>query len=342
MKQPAISTANLSVGYTLRNNGEKVVHKSLNLELWQGELTCLLGLNGSGKSTLLRTLAGFQTPLSGSIYLNGKLFSSYSEEERSLLIGVVLTDKVYAGGLTVYEMVTLGRYPHTGFWGRLRKCDHEMVEQAIRFANIAHLSERYFSELSDGEKQKVMIAKALAQECPVILLDEPTAFLDINSRIDTMSLLLRMTRIGKTILLSTHDIDIALQLADTLWLLDKEKDFVCGAPEDLVMDGVFSRFFGGNGVVFDTESGIVRIEPDGVWPVYIKGRKTMRYWISNALNRNGFRAVLSPEESEIHIEAKEYPQMDIHRNGEYLCSVYSVEELVKRLRLMEMEHETID
>lgn len=335
MKFPTIRTDNLSIGYVLRNNGERVVHKSLNLELWPGTLTCLLGLNGSGKSTLLRTLAAFQTPLAGEIFLNEKPLFSYSEEERSLMIGVVLTESVYAGGLTVYEMVALGRYPHTGFWGNLKQSDRQIIEQSLEFVGIKAMADLYFSELSDGEKQKVMIAKALAQECPVILLDEPTAFLDIDSRVETMSLLLRLTRIGKSILLSTHDIDMALQMADELWLIDREKEFVSGAPEDLVLGGVFNRFFGKNSIVFDMESGIIRVNTHGGEPIYVESGKTMGYWINNALRRNGYRVVSTTQESNVHIYAQEYPQIDIHREGSYLCSVYSIEEMVRRLRLME-------
>lgn len=153
------------------------------------ELTCLLGPNGAGKSTLLRTLSAFQLPLEGELWLEGRPLRDYSEREKSRKIGVVLTDKTQAGGLTVYELVSLGRQPHTGFWGRLNREDHKLVEEALTAVGISHKAANYVAELSDGERQKVMIAKALVQECPLILLDEPTAFLDVVSRIEIMTLL---------------------------------------------------------------------------------------------------------------------------------------------------------
>ena len=189
MQEPVIEASRLSIGYLLKGGKRKVIHDDLNLRLQPGEVTCLLGLNGAGKSTLLRTLCGFQPPLSGEIRLMGKPLSSYSQSNFSLTVGVVLTEKTNAGGITVYELVSLGRHPYTGFFGQLKKTDREIIEQSLTAAGIAHKAQNYVSELSDGERQKAMIAKALAQQCPIILLDEPTAFLDVTSRIETMVLL---------------------------------------------------------------------------------------------------------------------------------------------------------
>lgn len=187
-KVAAIETKGLCIGYLLKGGKRKVVHEDLNLQLVSGEVTCLLGLNGAGKSTLLRTLCGFQPPLGGEIRLMGKPLSGYSQANFSLTVGVVLTEKTNAGGITVYELVSLGRHPYTGFFGQLKKRDHVIIEQSLEAAGIAHKANNYVSELSDGERQKAMIAKALAQQCPIILLDEPTAFLDVTSRIETMVL----------------------------------------------------------------------------------------------------------------------------------------------------------
>ncbi|MFA6875513.1 MAG: ABC transporter ATP-binding protein, partial [Parabacteroides sp.] len=184
-----IETKNLSIGYFLRGRRRKVVHDGLDLQLFPGEVTCLLGLNGAGKSTLLRTLCGFQPPLGGEILLMGKPLSEYSQLDFALTVGVVLTEKTNAGGITVYELVSLGRHPYTGFFGQLKKQDRDIIEQSLEKTGIAHKADNYVSELSDGERQKAMIAKALAQQCPIILLDEPTAFLDVTSRIETMVLL---------------------------------------------------------------------------------------------------------------------------------------------------------
>lgn len=182
---------NLTIGYQVGKKRTEV-HSGLNFQLFRGELTCLLGANGAGKSTLLRTLAAAQPSLSGDLKLLGRDLSAYSERELSRTIGVVLTDRTQAGGLTVYELVALGRQPYTGFFGRLDKTDKQLVEHALQAVEIAHKARCYMAELSDGERQKVMIAKALVQECPLILLDEPTAFLDVVSRIEIMNLLHRL------------------------------------------------------------------------------------------------------------------------------------------------------
>ena len=245
MKQPVIQTFGLSLGYGGKRGKRKVLHRGLNLSLFPGETTCLLGLNGAGKSTLLRTLCGFQTSIGGEIRLMGKPIEAYSQAERALLTGVVLTEKTNAGGITVYELVSLGRHPYTGFFGRLKKRDREVIEQSLDAAGIAHKSDSYVAELSDGERQKAMIAKTLAQECPIILLDEPTAFLDVAGRIETLLLLRKLaTEQQKSILLSTHDIDQAIRMGDRLWLLEKGKPMRCGTPEDLILNGAFETFFG--------------------------------------------------------------------------------------------------
>ena len=191
-KKVVIQGKDLSIGYRTGKK-EKIVHQHLNFQLHSGELTCLLGANGAGKSTLLRTLSASQPSLSGELRMLDKLVSEYTEKERSRTIGVVLTDKTFTGGLSVYELVALGRQPHTGFFGRLQKEDKRIIEEAMEQVGIAHKARNYTAELSDGERQKVMIAKALVQECPLILLDEPTAFLDVVSRIEIMHLLHRLT-----------------------------------------------------------------------------------------------------------------------------------------------------
>ena len=256
MQEPVIETSRLRIGYLLKGGKRKVIHDDLNLRLQPGEVTCLLGLNGAGKSTLLRTLCGFQPPLSGEIRLMGKPLSSYSQSNFSLTVGVVLTEKTNAGGITVYELVSLGRHPYTGFFGQLKKTDREIIEQSLTAAGIAHKAQNYVSELSDGERQKAMIAKALAQQCPIILLDEPTAFLDVTSRIETMVLLHKLAvEQHKAILLSTHDLDLAIQMGDCLWLQEKGRPMACGTPEDLILSGAFESFFGKEGIVFDPSTG---------------------------------------------------------------------------------------
>jgi iron complex transport system ATP-binding protein len=253
---PIIQTFGLSIGYGSKGGRRYVVHDNLTLALYPAEVTCLLGLNGAGKSTLLRTLCGLLPPLGGEILLAGKRLQAYTPTDTALMIGVALTDTTNAGGLTAYELVALGRHPYTGFFGRLSKRDRAAVEQSLEAVGIAPKARQYVSELSDGERQKAIIAKTLAQECPIILLDEPTAFLDITSRIETMLLLRKLAKERqKTVLLSTHDIDHALQTGDRFWLLAKDRPPVCGTPEDLILNNELAAFFSKEGIVFDLSTG---------------------------------------------------------------------------------------
>lgn len=190
---------------------------ALTAALRKGELTCLLGPNGIGKSTLLRTLSAFQPKLGGSVGINGREIADYSDKELSRLIGVVLTEKPDVQQMTVRELVELGRSPYTGFWGTLDDDDRQVVSQSLRLVGIERLAPRLVHTLSDGERQKVMIAKALAQQTPVILLDEPTAFLDYPSKKEMFQMLAQLCHEqGKAVLVSTHDLDIALPIADSV------------------------------------------------------------------------------------------------------------------------------
>ncbi|MBQ7222575.1 MAG: ABC transporter ATP-binding protein [Bacteroidales bacterium] len=243
---------NLSIGYFTRGGKRKPVRENINLTLKSGEVACLLGLNGVGKSTLLRTICRFQKKLGGEILLDGKNIDDFTQNEYAMMIGVVLTDRTNAGGISVYELVSLGRQPHTGFFGHLSKNDHEKVVEAMEAVGILDKASRYVSELSDGERQKAMIAKTLAQECPVMILDEPTAFLDATSRIEAMILLRKLAKEqNKAILLSTHDLDNALKMADKLWLMGDNLDTVAGTPSELIENNIFAPYFEKRGIVFD-------------------------------------------------------------------------------------------
>ena len=187
MKQATVILRNLSIGY---HNGRDVrtVIADISARLFAGEVTCLLGVNGVGKSTLLRTLSGFQPPIAGSVEISGKDIKDYGSHELAQTIGVVLTDKPDVSNMTVEEIVGMGRSPYTGFWGRLSDDDHRIVDEAMDMVGVSVLAPRMIQTLSDGERQKVMIAKALAQQTPVIFLDEPTAFLDFPSKVEVMQL----------------------------------------------------------------------------------------------------------------------------------------------------------
>ena len=278
-----IELKDLTIGYAQKNN-TKVVASGINATLHSGRLTCLIGANGIGKSTLLRTLSAFQPPLSGEIFIDNESpipLSTLSDKQLSRLIGVVLTEKPDVQNMTVFELVGLGRSPYTGFWGRLNEDDKEVVKESLRLVGIESLQDRLIQTLSDGERQKTMIAKALAQQTPVIYLDEPTAFLDYPSKVEMLTLLRHLAReTGKTIFLSTHDMELALQIADELWLMTagtpssdtaespsnnglcqnpKETTLIIGTPRELASNGSLSHFIDRPGLHFDPQTLAIRV-----------------------------------------------------------------------------------
>ena len=279
MNNETIQLRNLYIGYQTKHS-VKTVAEGINGSIRSGELTCLLGANGVGKSTLLRTLSAFQPAIKGDIFISTneegekrKEISSLTDKELSKLIGVVLTEKPDVKNMSVRELVSLGRSPYTGFWGTYTDEDLRIVDEAIEMVGITDLSRRPVHTLSDGERQKVMIAKALAQQTPVIFLDEPTAFLDYPSKVEVLQLLRRISReAGKTIFLSTHDVELALQLADTIWLMSKQetgrqgdKDsggspVTIGSPQALAASGDLGRFIERQNIVFDKETLTIRVK----------------------------------------------------------------------------------
>lgn len=285
-----VRLVNLSIGYKSKSD-TKVVAQGICTEINGGELTCLLGANGVGKSTLLRTLSAFQPKLGGEIFIMERELGTYSDKELSKTIGVVLTEKCDVRNMSARELIGMGRSPYTGFWGTLDKEDSRIVEESIALVKIENLASRMVHTLSDGERQKVMIAKALAQQTPVIFLDEPTAFLDFPSKVEIMQLLHRLTReTGKTIFLSTHDLELALQIADKIWLMDKQHGITIGTPEDLALEGHLSSFFARKGIVFDMETGLFRIENQYTSRVRLQGHGQKYAMVRKALQRNGMLA----------------------------------------------------
>ena len=250
-----IELKNLTTGY-----GEHIVARSINSIIPEGNLISLLGPNGVGKSTLLRTLCAFQPAISGDIIINGTSLQELTQAQLSRIISVVLTERLDVRAMTVHNLVSLGRSPYTGFWGRLDEEDERQVRQAIDQVGISELYEREIGTLSDGELQKAMIAKALAQQTPITLLDEPTAFLDFPSKVEMMRMLHRLAHeMNKTIFLSTHDVEMALQLSDQLWLMTAE-GVHSGTPDELTADGSLADFIHIDGIHFDSERKLFIIE----------------------------------------------------------------------------------
>jgi iron complex transport system ATP-binding protein len=290
-----ILTDSLSIGYNNSRKGVKILHSDINVKLEAGEFACLLGPNGSGKSTLLRTLCGFLPPLNGEVAIGGRPVGTINNREMSLLISVVLTERVVVSNMTVFDLVALGRTPYTGFFGRLKGDDVKVVNDSIKAVGLNGFKERLITNMSDGERQKAMIAKALVQETPLIILDEPTAFLDLPSRIEIMHLLRKLAHErNKGILLSTHDLDLALQMADKVWLLAEGREMETGTPEDLVLTNEFRRFFEREGILFDNDTGQFTVEKQKIKTIRIIGKGVEYKWVSRALARRGFAASDEP------------------------------------------------
>lgn len=250
-----LHTYYLSIGYK-----KTAIQENLNLQIRVGELVCLIGPNGCGKSTLLRTLAGLQKSLHGEITFGDKNLKQLTSNEKALLLSFVLTDKVEVDNLTVFELVFTGRYPHTSWLGNRTEIDTEKTEEAIEMVHLAHKKDCFINELSDGEKQRAMIAKALAQDTPLIFLDEPTAHLDLPNRVEIILLLRRLVKeTNKAIILSTHELDLALQVADKLWLMNEE-GVEDGTPSDLISNGHIEAAFANDAVKFDKKLGSFRLK----------------------------------------------------------------------------------
>jgi len=249
-----LSIKNLETGFILSKGKKHVLHQSLNFELAEGRFICILGPNGTGKSTFIRTLLGFQKALSGDVYYENISLHELAVKELAKKVAVVLTDKIDESFLTVYEIVSTGRYPYTGFSGRLTAEDHSFVSDALNLVGMQKFSHRNFQQLSDGERQKVLIARAVAQQTPIIMLDEPVAYIDAPGKVEIMELLKYLSHVHqKGIIAATHDLEAALRFSDQLWLLGREGSVASGNPAALLEKGSINSFFDKDGIILNKE-----------------------------------------------------------------------------------------
>lgn len=257
-KNIILTAQELTIGYNAKN-ARTVVASNINFELEQGQLIGLVGANGIGKSTLLRTLIKVQPALSGSIMLNGKDLKSTSSIELAKQLSIVLTEPISSKNLTVHELVALGRHPYTNWIGSLSEDDEIIISNSIQLVNINDLKDKRCYELSDGQLQKVMLARALAQDTDIIVLDEPTTHLDMYHKAYILKLLQKLTKeTGKTILFSSHEIDLAIQLCDTMIVMHNDRvDF--DQPCNLISQGIFESLFPSDLIRFDTNTGSFRV-----------------------------------------------------------------------------------
>jgi iron complex transport system ATP-binding protein len=310
----ALSAVDLSIGYR-RGRDDQVVAEHLDVSLHRGELVCLIGANGVGKSTLMRTLAGMQPALGGTLCLGDRRAADLTALELAATISVVLTERIDVGLLTAREVIALGRHPYTDWLGRLQAHDQAMIDQAIQAVGAGELAHRRFDQLSDGERQKVLIARALAQETPIMLLDEPTAFLDVPRRADVLYMLRDLAHdTGRAILLSTHDLELALRTADRLWLFGAAGQLTTGAPEDVVLSGAFETAFADPYTHFNIASGsfIMIRAPRGL--IRVTGDGVRAEWTRRALERAGWQ-VKDYADDHITVNAVDWHGMIGGRRG---------------------------
>lgn len=245
MKANLLSCQNLAIGFHGRKK-RKTLAENINLCLKEGLLTCLIGSNGIGKTTLMRCLAGLTRPLAGNVFVKGRILSSLGPQERANQISIAFTGVAQSGDLKVAQLVQLGRLPHTNWLGQLSQRDHEIVYSCLKKMDLLTLANRIFATLSDGERQKVLVARSLAQQTGIIMLDEPTAFLDWPNRLDLLCKLKTVAQEeNKAILVSSHDLDLVFRLADQIWLMDDRRELICGTPQELIDSESLQNAFSG-------------------------------------------------------------------------------------------------
>lgn len=332
MKKTAPLIANnLSLGY---RKGKQVneVANGITFEIQAGELTCLLGPNGVGKSTLLRTIMGTLPALSGGLRVCGKEITDYAKDELSKKLSVVLTDRIQVGNLRAGDLISLGRIPHTGWTGRLEEKDLLQINKAISATKTEYLRDVPIYELSDGQLQKVMIARALAQDGEILLLDEPTAHLDLVNRYEIMFLLRQVARASeKAILVVTHDLEIALESADKLLLMPCGQPILSGFPEDLVIQGKLDALLPNGKLFFDQKTGKIKPVVSNR-PLDISGPNELIPWVIAALEKSGityFDATI-----KIRLEADPFRAEAVINGDRLECN--SIEELIIRFRQLMM------
>jgi iron complex transport system ATP-binding protein len=329
-----IKLENLHIGYfQTPAMGKHIVYGPLNKDIQPADMIGIIGRNGIGKSTLLRTLAGLQPHLSGKIFINDVESSRISRKDMSRLISYVSTEVITIQNLNVSELVAMGRFPHTGWLGKLTKEDIRIINESINLTGVMHLAHKSVYQLSDGERQRVMIARALAQDTPVIILDEPTAFLDLPARYEILRLLSDLTRNNrKTILFSTHDLSIAMDEADKLWLMT-DNGLFDGAPEDLLINQLFRNLYINSQVEFDPVSSSFRCKRLLNRYIRIQGEKEYCSLTLKALERLGYRAdVANKAEFEIIIRTTNNIPVWYMSKAERNISFSSIYELTSYLK----------
>ncbi|MFT7035053.1 MAG: iron complex transport system ATP-binding protein [Cyclobacteriaceae bacterium] len=322
--ETVLETKDLVIGY-----GKKVIAQNLNLTANTNEIICLLGQNGVGKSTLLRTISNLQSSLYGDIIIEKNDIRLFDPQELAQVLGIVTTEKIGAANMTVRELVTLGRYPYTNWLGKISNADQEKIDDSIAQCRIDYLVDKKIGDLSDGQRQKAMIARVLAQDTKIILLDEPTAHLDLINRAEIMRLLSDIKG-KKSIIISTHELPLSMQFADKLWLMNFNQPFISGTPEDLAVAGKINQSFHENEFEIDVLTGKVNFQRNIKGTINLKGEGSALLWTSQALQRVGYQ-INKDSEKKIEVTlVKSSIQWSLISNN-YTESGQSIELLLKQL-----------
>ncbi len=289
-----------------------------------GELISIIGRNGIGKSTLLRSLTGIQDIHGGKVFFNDREISNYTGNELAHTTGFISTEQVRISNMTVFDLVSLGRYPHTNWLGTLDGDDLQIISDAMEKTSVIRFSDKYVAGLSDGERQRSMIARLLAQDTPIMLMDEPTAFLDIRSKFEIMHLLHELSHLhGKTIIITTHDLDLALRYSDKIWLI-LDDGIREGAPEDLLADRLFERLFDSDIIKFNSGEGtyIFKAVPKG--SIHVEGDMFLRQCTEKAVIRAGFSVTDVRAGDYIQITGNRKWILNLKGNRKEYSSIYDL------------------
>jgi len=280
-----LALRNVAIGYPTTKRENNVLFNNINLSARKGELIALIGKNGIGKSTLLRNIAGLQNILDGEVLLLDKKIQSFRRKEFARLVSFVSTEIVNVSNLKVFDLVALGRFPHTNWLGKLQTKDIQQSLSAIEMVGMKPFVNKNVNEISDGERQRVMIARTLAQDTQIIVLDEPTAFLDLPNKYELIHLLNQLSKKeNKTVFFSTHDLNIAIQEADKIWLM-LDDEIVEGAPEDLILNNTLNRIFKKSNLNFDRVKGDFSIKRNHAKKIGLVGSGLSYNWTKKALER---------------------------------------------------------
>jgi len=334
-QQYNIELSQLSVGYSQSDGSPLEILKEINFSAATGEMVALIGSNGIGKSTLLRSIAGFQDYFSGDIKINGRKLATVSSAEIARIMSFVSTENVQVANMTVFDLVAYGRFPYTNWLGLLTPGDRDIIHESIDKVGLNGFQNRLANQISDGERQRAMIARALAQDTPVIILDEPTAFLDVSNKYEIFHLLqVLANEKQKTIVLSSHDLNIALREVDKLWIVTENQSYQ-GAPEDAVLNGWLGKLFKNEHVEFDLQEGEYFFKKEFKAKVKVEGEGLSLIWTLRALNRAGYQIVVEAE-PDFHIVANNNSWL--LKSGNSVHKFHEIYELVKTLNRMTLEY----